>query len=277
MSGFYWIASYLKSGNTWLRLALHSVRSGEPLDFSRPLNFAPVATLREELEQALGVHSSDLTDAEVERLRPLAYTSAARALRTPQFRKVHDAWTRTSSGEPVFPLEATAGTLYVVRDPRDVAISLAHFSEISIDEAIDQLGQSRTTHVDPRPRLDEQLPYHLHTWSEHVVSWLDAPGRPCCLLRYEDMLSDPVQTLMRATSYCGLTTAADAIADAVSRTRFDVLAAQESAHGFHGASGSAAPFFRRGEAGQWRQTLNAHQIARIERDHGGVMQRLGYL
>jgi aryl sulfotransferase len=164
-----------------------------------------------------------------------------------------------------------------VRDPRDVVISLAHFSGIPIDGAIDQLKRPLTTHVAPRRRLDDQLPYHLRTWSEHVVGWLDAPGRSCCLLRYEDMLRSPEQTLMRAAEYCGLSATAAAIAEAVRQTRFEVLAAQESLHGFHGASGAPAPFFRRGQAGEWRDVLNAGQIARLEHDHGSVMQRLGYL
>jgi len=58
---------------------------------------------------------------------------------------------------------------------------------------------------------------------------------------------------------------------------FDVLAAQEAEQGFREKGSSQARFFRRGAAGQWRETLPPAVVARIEADHGDQMRRHGYL
>jgi hypothetical protein len=275
VTGFYWIASYPKSGNTWLRLALHALLSRGPLDFRRPVDFAPVVTGCEEFERVLGLLSADLPDAEIERLRPVVFGRVAAAARTPQFRKVHDAWGLTANG-PLFPPDITLGTLYVVRDPRDVALSLSHYIDVPPQRAIELLSEDRTTHQSPRSRLGPQLPCRTGTWSDHVTSWLDAPGRPCCQIRFEDMLADPARELRRAADYAGIECTADAVSAAVRATRFDRLAADEREHGFlDGRRG--VPFFRSGRSGGWREILTPGQVERLETDHRAVMQRLGYL
>lgn len=274
MSGFYWLASYPKSGNTWLRLALHSLLAPRnPIDFRQPITFAPVATSREEFESALGIQSADLTNDEIERLRPTVWRRSASG--TPQFRKVHDTWTVTADG-PLFPPDVTLGTIYMVRDPRDVAISLAHFLGVTVDEATGRLARDVGSRATLRQRLPIQLPYRSGTWSSHVESWLDAPGRPPCVVRYEDMLADPHGELHRIADYASIPVTAETIAAAVAATRFQRLADAEALHGFNEASVSA-PFFRSGRAGAWREGLSRVQADRVVRDHERVMRRAGYL
>lgn len=274
MSGFYWLASYPKSGNTWLRLALYSLLAPrDPIDFRKPITFAPVATSREEFESTLGIQSADLTDQEVEQLRPTVWRRAAS--RTPQFRKVHDAWTVTAAG-PLFPPDVTLGTIYMVRDPRDVAVSLAHYSGITVDQAVATLARDAGVQTVARRALSVQLAYRSGTWSSHVESWLDAPGPPRCLVRYEDMLVDPGGQLRRVADYASIPATSDSIAAAVAATGFKRLADAEVRHGFTEAS-SSARFFRSGRADAWRVALSPVQAERVVRDHERAMRRVGYL
>lgn len=278
MTGFVWIASYPRSGNTWLRLALGALLDpgrADARDAHR--DFAPNASQRGDLEEALDVESGDLTPAELEALRPVAYRTLAARSRRPLFRKVHDACIDTAAGTPLFPPEATLATLYMVRDPRDVAVSWAHFAGVELEEAVRFLCDATAT-LRPaagRPPLD--LPQRLLDWSGHVRSWRDAPDRRCRLLRYEDMVADPAATLARAATHAGIAATAEALGRAVAATRFDTLRAHEARQGFDGGQSAGAAFFRSGQAGGWRAALPPALQARIVAAHGPVMEALGYL
>ncbi|AWK88357.1 sulfotransferase domain-containing protein [Azospirillum thermophilum] len=277
MTGFYWVVSYPKSGNTWLRLALrallHPDRGAGPLDAT---GFAPDASQRTDIEEALDVESGDLTPAELGRLRPQAYRALAATATRPLFRKVHDAQSGTADG-PLFPPEVTLGTLYVVRDPRDVVVSWAHFAGVGLDEAIAMLCDPAAVLQAPAGRPALTLPQRLGCWSSHVRSWLDAPGRSCCLLRYEDMLADPAAVLRRAALYAGIPHGEADIRNAVALTRFDALREREEAHGFDGGQSGGVPFFRSGRAGQWRTALSPEQAGRVWDVHREMMTRIGYI
>lgn len=277
MAAFHWIASYPKSGNTWLRLALLSLCSGGgPVSLSH-VSFAPMASARAPFDAALDVDSNELTEAEVTALRPLLYALEAKAADAPLLRKVHDSWVYTTSGEPLFPPALTAATLYLVRDPRDVAASFAHHLDRSVDHAIGVMADPDTAFGRHTKLPEGQLPQPIGTWSGNVTSWLDAPGMPAPLvLRYEDMLDAPQVMLTRAAEHLGWAADPIAVARAVAATRFDVLHAEEARTGFIEKPPKAKSFFRRGEAGAWRDTLTANQAARIVKDHGPVMERLGY-
>ena len=49
------------------------------------------------------------------------------------FMKVHDAWMRVDTGEPMFPADVTLGVVYIIRNPLDLAASCAHHWGTSID------------------------------------------------------------------------------------------------------------------------------------------------
>ena len=278
MTGFFWLASYPKSGNTWLRLALSCLRHGKPVDFSVRSDFAPVAASRIVFDQVLGVESSDLTQDEIALLRPRCYEALAQVAPEPLFRKVHDAWGLTTAGEPLFPASVTLGTIYIVRDPRDVAVSFAHHLGVGIERVVDRMNDPRARLASQETQLPEQLPQFLGDWSAHVAGWLAAPGaRPPLLVRYEDMRIDTAGELARIADYVGWPVAAEDTARAVADTRFETLSAAEDRHGFRERPNSARRFFRRGEAGGWRDALSASQVAALEAAHGAMMRRLGYL
>ena len=74
---------------------------------------------------------------DIDRLRPRVYEGSPReATEQQRWIKVHDAYTLTADGEPMFGRNAARAAVYLVRDPRDVAISLAHYNGSTIDDAI---------------------------------------------------------------------------------------------------------------------------------------------
>ncbi len=277
MTCYHWLASYPKSGNTWLRLSLGSLaRGGTPPDFAAVELFAPVAGDRAAVDDMADADTADLTPAEAEAVLPGFFRLEAAWLGGQQLRKVHDAWTLTPAGEPLFPPDVTAGAIYVVRDPRDVAVSLAHHLSTGIDQAIAFMADDGAALARGGHYGSPQLRQRLLTWGGHVRSWLGAPARPL-LLRYEDMLADPAAALARAARHLGWEPRPGAVARAVAATRFDTLRAAEERHGFRERAWPDVRFFRRGVAGGWRDTLTAPQAAAIEAAHRDVMAELGYL
>jgi len=277
--GIIWISSYPKSGSTWLRLALASLRrGGAPVRINGFKEGQEIPGANRPLfDRLCDVDSSDLPADVVLAARPHMFRMVAAGLSHNVFCKVHDAFVRVGDGSFLFPPQVTVGAVHVCRDPRDVAVSLAHHMGITIDAAIGTMADPRYGRFETRPGLSRGLPQAILTWSANIDSWCDTAAFPVTLLRYEDMHADPVTTLARAARAAAMPAASDALRHACAATRFDVLRDQEQAEGFDETPPTARSFFRSGTAGGWRDVLSRAQQNRILRDHGATMARLGYV
>ncbi|HEX4736844.1 MAG TPA: sulfotransferase domain-containing protein [Allosphingosinicella sp.] len=293
MTPVVWLASYPKSGNTWMRVLLANLlATGEGLlninTLSRRYGIASSRALFEDYSQ---LDSALLTEDEVDRLRPAVYLAwatdlAARADEAKNggsprhservFVKCHDAYTRLEDGTPLLGGSGAArGAVVVVRDPRDIAISLANQRGSTVDQAIDLmldpeaiLGRSRRGQI-------HQLPQRLLDWSSHVSSWLDQCDIPIHIVRYEDLQADAGAVLAVTARFAGLDVTNQQASKAAEASTFQILRCQEDAHGFAEAR-PGSRFFRHGKAGTWRTGLTRAQAERIEFIHGATMARLGY-
>jgi len=278
-SRFGWLVSYPKSGNTWLRVMLSSVLSrGAPIDINSTALKGDIATFAE-LDEFLCIEASELTRDEIAASRPALHASLAANLREDLIlRKVHDRFWHTPSGEAVFVPALSRGAVYLIRDPRDVALSYAHHRGLDVDRLIDLMADASMILSDVTIRGREQLPQPLGSWSGHALSWLDQREIPVLMIRYEDMLADPLTYLGRAAAHLGLATTPAALAAAIEAASFDRLRTQEQTHGFRERQKEATShFFREGRAGTWRDRLSPAQIDRIVTGHAAVMRRFGYL
>jgi hypothetical protein len=125
--------------------------------------------------------------------------------------------------------------------------------------------------------LPEQVRQKQLTWSQHVLSWVDAKELNRRIIRYEDMLAEPIGTFTQAAEFLQLPTEFTLIEKAIRFSNFKELSRQESEKGFKERLGSKQRFFRVGHSGDWRHKLSSKQIQLILKDHGHVMQRFGYL
>jgi aryl sulfotransferase len=274
-SKIWWLASYPKSGNTWLRSFIATLLSGEPADINRMNFLGANSASRVAFDRVIGIEAADLSLKQQLTLRPRAYQVWAADARRPLYCKAHEAYCLTPAGEPLFPTAATWGAIYVVRDPRSVAVSLAHHLAVSIDRAIALMEDPEAAFSRSDRRLHQQLHQRLTSWSEHVDSWRRAPF-PVHLVRYEDMQAEPHAAFGALATVLGLPSDRDAIAAAVESTSFGRLQAQERASGFAEKPYQMATFFREGRSEGWREALTPEQVARLTAVHGEVMRRLGY-
>ena len=273
-----WLASYPKSGSTWMRAVATALRRGGPLDLDA-LDGGTLTAARAVLDAALGVPSSSLTADEVDALRPRVdeLLDRERPSGHPHLRKVHDAFVLGPAGEPVVSPAAARAAVYLVRDPRDVALSYAHHAGRDAGWAVALLADPHAAMADTPGTLQRHVRQRLGTWSSHVLGWVDAAPLPVHVVRYEDCVADPVGTFAAALRFAGFGPVADdAVAAAVEHASFGRLRQAERRHGFSEVAPTARTFFRRGEAGAWRDELDPALAARVGRDHAEVMERFGY-
>jgi hypothetical protein len=273
-----WLASYPKSGNTWLRawLTNYLQDTGTPADINALLG-RPIASDGQVFDREVGVEASDLTAEEIERYRPGVYRQLAAQHTKTLFMKVHDAYTRTSAGEPLFPADVTQGAIYLIRNPLDVVVSYAQYTQSSVDTIVTQMACATAFFWAAPTRLPAQLRQRALTWSGHVCSWVDGVDFPVHVMRYEDMALHPRETLTAVIRFLGLPDDEMRLHNALTFSAFNCLQAQERTKRFAERASTAALFFRQGRIGAWREVLTAAQVHRVISDHGTVMQRFGYL
>ena len=274
MKSIVWLASYPKSGNTWLRMFLSNylLRAKEPV----PLRKAYQIALGDAMQgpyRIIARRAIDPTDeAAILALRPGVLKAIVANKADVNLVKTHNPNIRVR-GIELIPAALTRLAIYIVRNPLDVLISYA-----------DHYGQTHAAAVhsisSPSTKIladSDNVVQYLGSWSDHVNSWTRTRNFPVCTLRYEDLIDDPEAAFSAVLKRMGVPVEPERLARAIEFSSFDQLRGQEAAHGFAEKSRHAERFFRAGTAGQWRDTLAPDIVARICDKHGKVMQRFGYL
>ena len=267
MKGIYWLASYPKSGNTWLRIFMENLfrNTAEPASITDLTVVRYADTVHGLYREARGRSATELSDAEIHRLRGSVQRRLASQGET-SFVKTHNMLAR-HRGLPLIYPQYTVGAAYLVRNPFDMVVSYAHHYGIGIDDAIDAIT-SPFNHVETSEQSVFQI---LGTWSQHVQSWTSsAPFRPL-VLRYEDLVNRPVRTFEKFVAALGLPRNPERLCRAVRHSGFATVAAQERERGFRERSRPDQVFFRSGSVGSWRDILTEHQAGRIIDAHGEVL------
>lgn len=273
MGKILWLASYPKSGNTWLRVFLHNLfrDPNEPYDINKLHEFCSADSVSAWYEQMAGRKATELSEQEVASLRPKVHEALTRIHPDTVFVKTHNALI-VSHGTEMITMAQTAGAIYVVRNPLDVALSYADHYGLDIDTAIEALnlpGQAMTN--------TERHVYQVFgSWSENVKSWTGNPHPALHVMRYEDMTDRPLETFGAVAAFLGLRPTRERLQRAIDNSSFGELQKQEAARGFEERSEKAEKFFRKGQSGQWREVLTPAQVDRLVAAHEEQMRRFGY-
>ncbi len=276
--GIVWLASYPKSGNTWFRIFLRHLMSGPDAPADLQGVGCTIASSRSVFDGLAGIDSCDMSHDEIDSLRPRVYEQiVADAKEFPIFMKTHDAYTYLPDSEPMLSRRATAGAVYLVRNPLDVAVSFAnHSGHDHYEKTIAKMGSVSYAMCSKPFKLADQLRQQMPGWSGHVASWLEADTR-VHVMRYEDMKARPLETFTAAVRFAGLDHSEALIQGALDNSRFEKLQRMEQENGFCERPPGCKKFFRKGLAGSWREELTAKQARKIIADHSEMMRRFGYL
>jgi hypothetical protein len=269
-----WIASYPKSGNTWVRAFLHNyIRQGDaPYDINALTDLTAADVNAERYHRYDPRPASQYAIADVQRMRRLVHRDLTGLARTLVFVKTHNARLQVE-GAPLITPEVTAGAICIVRDPRDVAVSYSAHLGRSLDDTIARMADPEAATGGTDAKV-----YERHgSWSAHVQSWTHPPDPTTRVLQYEALVAAPEAIFSQVIAWLGQPPPPERLKRAVGFSDIAELRAQEAAKGFkERVAGSTAPFFGAARPGHWRTALSPAQQARIERDHGTTMARFGY-
>ena len=274
---FTWLASWPKSGNTFLRLLLDAYFANGYVDIN-DVTSSVGDNGAFWFQSVSPMPPKDLTWETALLLRPAALFNQLVSMHTKKrFIKTHCVNAVVNGTPHLIPRAFTERAVYIVRDPRDVVMSMQTFMNtekgLSIEESADNMANN-----DYGIGIDDAGPVPLTTWSQHVSSWVNEDRYPVAVVRYEDLCADPAKTLAQVLDFCGIDPDMERCDVAAEVCHIAKLAKQEQEKGFKEdmRKRQLKPFFYKGGS-RWRDELPEHIALRIERDHGEMMERFGYL
>ena len=241
-----YLVSYPRSGNTWTRFLLGNFLHATPATFSN-------------IEQRV---------AEIY-FNP---DHVLRKLPRPRLLKSHEAF------HPGYP-----NIIYIVRDPRDVAVSFYHHNlkagnipdGFPMDEFVSGFIVAKYDHW-------------WGSWGDNVQSWLSMrQGRDTfLLLRYEELKEDPSRELLKVAAFLQARGFPDIDASEQNILRAIELSSHERMRKLEQQEAEKyaqlkntrldKPFVRSAKSGDWKSSLSPSAVGLIERSWGPLMQSLGY-
>lgn len=269
-----WLASYPKSGNTWVRMFICNYvwNDDKPIPINR-VNQIGVADSAATIYRAVAGNAFNAADPnQALRLRDRALRGIVSNGADVNFVKTHNFFGRVL-GVDLIPVRLSRSAVCIVRDPRDVAVSYARHFGYSPAQAVASMGRKNNSTAGGGHMVKQ----FLGSWSDHVKSWASVRSFPVLTLRYEDMKSDPQTAFARLVRHIGLPIDQDRLDRAIRFSSFDELQRQEDEEPFVERSNKNTRFFHTGTTGQWVDTLSPDEVAKLERDHGPTMRKLGYL
>jgi hypothetical protein len=236
------LVSYPRSGNTWTRFLIANLVYSE----------------------------QNVSFANIEKLIPDTSSQSNRALKRvprPRIIKTHEYFDHR------YPR-----TIYIVRDPRDVALSYYYFQR-KYRQIADSYPLDRYVDDFVCGRL---ISAGWGTWAENVASWIFTRGRnkDFLLLRYEDMIRDTVAELTRIALFLGVDPERARLNKAVESSSADRMRKLEEIEAVQWVATrnrrQDIPFVGVAKAGGWRTSLPEHCINQIESAWGELMVKLKY-
>ena len=274
MGNILWIASYPKSGNTWVRAFIHNYLANQVSDINT-IHQQSIDEVKSFRYQKYLPDNQLTTELDLETLcsiRPFVHSDIAAAANGTVFVKSHN-FQGQYKNHPLHNWSVSSGAIYIVRNPLDVAVSLSRYFAYSIDEAIEYMADDMAG----TPNEAENVPQVITSWSLNVSSWSQEPSENLLVLRYEDLLSNPKKYFRKVESLLGLKKDPKRLMQAIKASSFSNLKKQEQSAGFVEKHEDAKSFFRKGTANQWKTQLSEQQIKTIIDNHGEQMSRFKYL
>lgn len=263
-----WIASYPKSGNTWIRLALHALRSGEDFDMNSVGKSVPSLTtvISDYLKhQGISITQPHEIQTYIPVIEQMAVDQKVR------FMKTHMVAATYEKG--LFPNPKLLDkVIYIVRDPRDLAVSFASHTGMTLEQAVTSICSQENVITVPNNPARSEL---LADWGTHIRCWMQVDEQKRFVARYEDLLADPKRCFTALFQFLSLPHDDETVERVLRLTSFENLSEAESSGRFVEAP-PERKFFRQGQAEIYKEQDQA-VFAPIVEKYGALMTKLGYL
>lgn len=239
----YYLVSYPKSGNTWMRFLLSNLLcQEEALTLQNIWLYIPDSHDSKQYQYIADINSD---------FNQLSY----------QFVKSHD---------PYFPFYRNKNVIYLVRDGRDALSSFYHYRRARIRSSIA---------VSDLIKWNKSI--SMGMWSEHVVGWVRGLCSRKIIIRYEDLLNNPHQEVQRLLEFLGWELDVATVQRAIRNSSFKSLQEIENQFGVKyqdriTSADTASPFFRKGSTGNWKETFLPEDVDLFWKYHAEGMKIMNY-
>ena len=276
----FWIASYPKSGNTYIRsfLSAYYFSDSGQFDFDLFKNIkqfpnpeffdGPIKTIE------------DAANNWIFSQRKIKERKKIKMLKTHNFLGAY-------KGQPFTTVDYTLGAIYVVRDPRNVITSVMNHFGLNVDKAFEFMTdiQKGTSF-----KIEDDFSTYtfLSDWSNHYKSWAHSKNFRKLIIKYEDLEENKYETfrdiVVFVNALLNRTERVDKkkLENAVKSTNFNVLKNLEKNKGFGEALYSEKDkkkrtFFNLGFNNRWKKLLREDIRENLESNFRSEMKELGYL
>ena len=283
-----WLASYPKSGNTFLRSLLTSYLLTDDGKFDekklKEINQFPNLSLFKNL----GIDTSD--DLQIVK----NYVKAQEKINSLDANKIRFIKTHSSlndiNGYKFTDLKNTLGVIYVVRDPRSVVRSYANHNQLSLKDATERLLEFGATigGIKGSDFGSNQIVTHMGSWSSNYNTWKEFKKiNSYLLVKYEDLVMDTKNTFLQVLNFIyklgnsKLEINNSKLKNTIETTTFESMQKLEKQKGFTESviddNGKNIKFFKYGYKKNEKNILPQELKKKIETELNVEMNELGYL
>ena len=275
-----WLASYPKSGNTFVRSLLCSYIFSRDGNF----NFELLKHIKQfpanSLFKQLGVDINSDDEIYKNYINTQKIFNKKNSIR---FLKTHSCFFNTKKFQ-FTDRHNTLGVIYIVRDPRNIITSHTHHFQKTPQESFESLLSHLILPKDAR-----HCTTYLGTWKYHYNSWkVFRRFNKYLLVRYEDLINDTEKTflnILKFISHLGqvkFTLDKEKFENTLKTTQFEKMQTMETKESFAEAkedknTGKKIRFFNMGIKNDWKKILDKKIKERLEKELSDEMKELNYL
>ena len=283
-----WLASYPKSGNTWLRFFIISLLMGKKVDLN--LNHLKAIISYPDKTHFKGLLKDVLDIDEIAKnwINSQNRINSDKAFR---FFKTHNMFIKYKD-YAFTDVNNTLATIHIVRDPRNVITSLKNHYSLSNYEHAKKFLFYDNQILTPSEKEKEKylnkekhpLPQIVGSWRTHYISWKNMK-KNYFLVKYEDLVKNPLEEFTKVTNFISkvlrVKFSKEQIENAVKLSSFRNLQSMEKKYGFTESStnneGVKNKFFYLGPSNDWNNILESNLVEEINKKYSTEMSELGYL
>ena len=286
-----WLASYPKSGNTWLRAILHQIIIKKKNNHETWLsNLHKLVDTYPKIEHFKNLTSVLINESDFLNKNEIVknWDKSQKKLNSDKklrLLKTHNMLCSINIDQHNHSFtneDNTLGVIHVVRDPRNVITSVKnHFFLQTYDEALEFLtNASRWSGI-----RNGEIPHFISSWEHHFESWALFP-KNYILFKYEDILDNPEKQIKRLIEYLQKFIKIDCdkemINQIINDTNFENLKNLEKKGNFlenavNAETKDKANFFNLGPKNDYKKLLEKNIQNEIENKFENTMKKLNYL
>ena len=276
----FWIASYPKSGNTYLRSFISSYyfsKKGK-FDFNLLLNILQFPSTKFTKRNLY----SDLEASQNWIFNQNQFFGGEKI----NFVKTHNSLNQFK-GNKFTTNDQTLGAIYIVRDPRNVITSLTHHYSLSYENAYDKLMDDNSNLLEKTTENDHSNFTFLGSWANHYKSWKNYKDFEILFIKYEDLENEKYNTFKKIILFINNILKKNnkidekKLLNSINSTNFNNLKNKEENEGFEESvisreTGQKKRFFNLGFNNRWEKILPKDILNKLNHNLQNELNELGY-